>query len=89
MMKRLGLLLLLAASFGCHGPQEREGRRGQAAASPDELMKRLDKNGDLRLSASEFDGPEEHFLQFDKNADGFLTADEIPSGPPEGGERRR
>lgn len=48
------------------------------------FVSRLDKDGDGKVSKSEFDGPPEHFKDFDRNGDGFITADEAPSGPPPG-----
>jgi hypothetical protein len=48
---------------------------------------RLDRDGDGKVSRQEFDGPPEHFARFDKNGDGFLGADEAPSGPPPGPPR--
>lgn len=46
------------------------------------FITRLDKDGDSKVSSSEFKGPKEHFAKFDKNNDGFITADEAPTGPP-------
>ncbi|TEW56876.1 DUF1566 domain-containing protein [Psychromonas sp. RZ22] len=46
------------------------------------FINRLDKNGDSKVSSAEFNGPVNHFKQFDKNNDGFITADEAPTGPP-------
>ena len=46
------------------------------------FISRLDKNGDNKVSASEFDGPTKHFYTFDCNNDGFISADEAPTGPP-------
>jgi len=47
---------------------------------------RFDKNGDGTISKSEFTGPSRRFDRLDKNRDGQLTGDEIPTGPP---QRRR
>ena len=88
MIKRVGMVLLLAACAACHSPQENRGGRG-APPTPAELMARLDHDGDGRISKAEFDGPAEHFSQFDKNGDGFLEAAELPIGPPNRGGRRR
>jgi Ca2+-binding EF-hand superfamily protein len=53
--------------------------------SPEETFKRLDKNGDGKLSLEEFKGKrqgekatkaEETFKKKDKDSDGFLTLDE-------------
>jgi hypothetical protein len=50
------------------------------------FVARLDKNGDGKVSASEFDGPRHHFNQLDVNKDGFISEDEAPRRPP---QRRR
>ena len=47
-----------------------------------EFIARLDKDGDSKVSKTEFDGPTEHFTQCDKNKDGYISEDEAPSGPP-------
>ncbi|MCP4376709.1 MAG: hypothetical protein GY794_11110 [bacterium] len=52
------------------------------------FVKRLDKNGDGKVSKSEFDGPSRHFSVLDKNSDGYLSEDEAPKGPPPGRPRR-
>jgi len=41
----------------------------------------LDKDGDGRVSRSEFDGPPDRFDFHDRNRDGYLTEDEAPQGP--------
>ncbi|MHC4597951.1 MAG: Lcl domain-containing protein [Planctomycetota bacterium] len=51
------------------------------------FIRRLDKDGDGRVSLEEFDGPDHHFHRLDKNGDGYLDADEVPQGPPGGGRR--
>jgi len=47
---------------------------------------RLDRDGDGKVSRSEFDGPEDRFDFHDENNDEFLTEEEAPKGPP-GGRR--
>ncbi len=42
----------------------------------------IDKNGDNKVSKSEFDGPTRHFDRLDRDKDGFLSEDEAPKGPP-------
>ena len=39
------------------------------------------------MSRSEFDGPREHFGDFDRNGDGFMTANEVQHRPPRRGHR--
>jgi len=57
--------------------QEAKGAGGAAA-----FIRRLDKDGDGKVSRKEFDGPARHFDDFDKNGDGFIDASEAPEGPP-------
>lgn len=65
----------MQAGYGFqNGPQPRRGGAG--------FIKRLDKDGDNRVSRSEFDGPPQHFSHFDKNGDGYISIDEAPTGPP-------
>lgn len=47
----------------------------------EQFLRRLDRDQDGRVSKSEFDGPPSAFKKFDKNGDGFITADEAPTGP--------
>ncbi|MBT3200595.1 MAG: DUF1566 domain-containing protein [Phycisphaerales bacterium] len=70
-------------STGRRGPQ-----RPQGGAS-NRFVKRLDKNGDGKVSKREFDGPGDHFDHMDKNSDGYLDASEAPTGPPRQRVRRR
>ncbi|NIP24068.1 MAG: hypothetical protein GWN67_10745 [Phycisphaerae bacterium] len=60
---------------------------GQRPSGGD-FVRRLDRNGDGKVSKSEFDGPAEHFSDFDRNGDGYISANEAPQGPPPGRERR-
>ena len=60
-------------------PRSPSGRRG--------FVERLDRNGDGKISKSEFDGPKDRFGYHDRNNDGYLTEDEAPKGPPPRGGR--
>ncbi len=53
-------------------------RRGQELEN---LLKRLDKDGDGRISAGEFPRGEERFRRLDRNRDGFLSRDDFPNVP--------
>ncbi|QYY36453.1 DUF1566 domain-containing protein [Ruficoccus sp. ZRK36] len=59
------------------------GMRGPGGNRPS-FIEHLDRDGDGKVSRSEFDGPPNHFDVLDKNGDGTLTEDEAPSGPPPG-----
>ena len=81
MKTRIIVLLLLATgttvmAFGNVGGDRRK------PPSAAELIQQLDKDEDGKISSAEFDGPSEHFTRFDSNKDGYLSQDEIPSGPP-------
>lgn len=66
--------------------QDRPGARPSGA----DFIRRLDRNGDGKVSRQEFDGPAQHFRQFDRNNDGYLSENEAPMGPPPPrGNRRR
>jgi hypothetical protein len=56
-----------------------------------DFVRRLDRDGDGKISRREFDGPPDHFSRLDKNSDDYLTTDEAPQGPPpsQGNRRRR
>lgn len=46
------------------------------------FIERFDKNHDNKVSIEEFKGRVKRFQSLDKNGDGYLTADEAPTGPP-------
>jgi len=62
------------------GPRQPSGRSGQ----PDgrRFVRRLDRDGDGKVSPREFDGPLHHFRRLDRNGDGVLDESEAPAGPP-------
>ncbi len=63
----------------------RLGPPGSTGADPRaHFIRRLDRDGDERVSRSEFDGPPRGFSHFDRNGDGFISIDEAPTGPPPG-----
>ncbi|WP_432798509.1 Lcl domain-containing protein [Poriferisphaera sp. WC338] len=61
---------------------EKQVQNTQLRSQIDLFIKRLDRNGDNKISKSEFDGPREHFSHIDRNGDNYITADEAPTGPP-------
>jgi hypothetical protein len=73
------------------GPN-RQGRRdsrsgGDTSKRPvgaSAFIRRLDRDGDGKVSRSEFDGPARGFGAFDRDNDGYISADEAPTTPPPG-----
>jgi Ca2+-binding EF-hand superfamily protein len=55
--------------------------KGRFALTPDAL-KRFDRDGDGRIAPDEFPGREERFAELDRNADGFLTKDDVVAPDP-------
>ena len=68
------------------GPALAAGNQGPPSPGR-RFVQRLDRDGDGKISPKEFDGPAEHFRDFDRNGDGFITEDEAPQGPPPGREK--
>jgi len=56
-------------------------QNGRSVGNSEMFVKRLDKDGDSRVSRSEFDGPTDRFDLHDANHDGYLTEDEAPGLP--------
>jgi len=52
--------------------------RANMPRTKEDFIKQGDKDGDGRISKSEFMGPEEFFGNMDINGDGFITLDEAP-----------
>ena len=84
---QVAILVLLTAGLAL--AQNDQDRR-QAPPDSGNFIERLDKDGDSKVSQEEFDGPDGHFTQFDKNGDGYIEESEVPKGPPpnkQGGKR--
>jgi Protein of unknown function (DUF1566)/EF hand len=58
------------------------GRQGEGRPSGDDFVRRLDRNGDGKVSRSEFDGPANHFSHLDRNGDGYISREEAAKAPP-------
>ena len=65
------------------------GPGGPGPGRGESFVGRLDRNGDGKVSRSEFDGPPEHFDALDRNRDGYLEEEEAPRGPPPSGRPGR
>lgn len=74
-------------TFVSTGPalQPKDTHPKKQASGAAEFMRREDRNGDGKVSRSEFRGPSEHFDHFDTDNNGYITEDEAPTGPPPGG----
>lgn len=70
--------------FPASRQRSRKGSQDKFSSSlgKNRFVTREDKNGDGKVSRSEFGGPSQHFNHFDKNNDGYITADEAPKGHP-------
>jgi hypothetical protein len=80
MMKRLFAALLLIAGVAMAQSDSNQRRRPPTGK---EWVEHLDKDGDGKVSKSEFKGPADlKFSTLDKNGDNYITEDEAPTGPP-------
>lgn len=79
-------ILALTAPLGMAKDKEK--------ATPEERFKKLDTNGDGKLSLEEFTGKKdaekakEEFTKLDKDSDGFLSLEEF-SAKVEGGKKKK
>jgi hypothetical protein len=62
---------------------------GRGAGAILGVVDRLDRDGDARVSRTEFDGPADRFDLHDANHDGYLTDEEMPKGPRDDGRPLR
>lgn len=69
------------ATLATSGPPL-ESHADRSSNPADAFIHRLDRDGDGKVSRSEFDGPAQHFGDFDRNRDGYISSDEAPTGPP-------
>lgn len=79
-MKTQAMVLVLLIAGNAMAQQQKDERRKPPTGA--DFVARLDRNNDGKVSKDEFDGPAEHFSHFDANGDGYIAADEAPSGPP-------
>jgi hypothetical protein len=68
--------------FGGDQIQPQGGGQQQQGNFGSHFVGRLDKDGDGRVSRSEFDGPPDRFDDHDQNGDGYISAQEIGNSPP-------
>ena len=70
-------------------PSERQ-ERGEKPPTYEELLEKMDKNEDGKLSKKEIKGPLKNvFSEIDTNEDGFITEKELEKAPkPKRKERR-
>ncbi len=63
------------------GPPDGNGQMRQGNFG-ERFVDRLDRNGDGKVSRSEFDGPSDRFSVHDENGDGYISKEEIENSPP-------
>ena len=68
------------------GPMGGQGMgRGMRGGGPGgDFITSQDRDGDGRVSRREFRGPPRHFDVFDRDRDGYISADEAPPMPGSG-----
>ena len=58
---------------------ERDLAEADTGSTPEEVIKKLDKNGDGKVSREEWTGPPQAFDRIDENSDGAISKEEIPA----------
>ena len=92
MKKLLALMVGLSIAFGGSAAFAKKPK----STSPNELFKKLDSNGDDKLSLLEFSSPEkdatkaaEKFKKLDKDSNGFLDLEEFKAGAEPKKEKKK
>ncbi|MBN2784892.1 MAG: hypothetical protein JXR25_08695, partial [Pontiellaceae bacterium] len=79
MKTRIILITMLAAGAAMAQQEEKRPERKPPTAA--DFIQRLDKDGDGLVSATEFDGPADHFAMMDTNGDGLISESEVLPAP--------
>ena len=94
-MKTSSILTVMLLGLGTASliAQDAPGNRPRAAGqrpAPEEMFKRLDKNGDGKIAKDEAsERLAQNFDKIDANKDGFITIEELKAGRPAGGDAPR
>ncbi|MBU1043202.1 MAG: hypothetical protein KJ915_02245 [Candidatus Omnitrophica bacterium] len=76
----IGLIMFCLLVLPTYASEQRGGSPGQQKPGGG-FVKHLDKDGDNKVSRSEFDGPVDDFDKYDANKDEYLSEDEAPPPP--------
>jgi len=86
-------IVIVLIGLGTMGVNAQKSNRGGDHRTPptfDELLEKMDKNEDGKLSEKEIKGPlKNDFSKVDTNEDGFITKEELENAPKPNKERRR
>jgi|GEM_PF-459828 len=69
------LFIIQAAIAQPEGRRRGDDRKGNPVSQ--ETMEQMDTNGDNKISAEEFKGPDDKFKKMDADGDGFVTSEEF------------
>lgn len=88
MIKKSIVTSMLICSFATISLNAQD-NKDRPKRDPEELFKKLDTDGDGKVSKAEADKSEfkmikEHFNEIDKNADGYISKDEFKAFKPQG-----
>jgi len=77
---QLGVIGVFLLMFSCGNAQEKE--KGKKPPTFSELLEKMDKNEDGKLSKDEIKGPlKDNFDAVDTDEDGFITEEEMKNAP--------
>lgn len=85
--KFMTLLAVVASVYILVFAVEARQREHQGPPPMGDFFEIFDTDYDGLVSMLEFPGPADHFDRFDANSDGYIDADEAPTGPPPGPNR--
>ena len=81
----VGLSIGLAKNVRLDGPNAGE----KNPASAPHFAEKFDGDGDGRVSQAEFTGPEQRFVELDRNRDGYIDRNELPGRRNTKGQAKR
>ncbi|MBX3257523.1 MAG: EF-hand domain-containing protein [Chitinophagaceae bacterium] len=93
MIKRSIIICMLVTGFATVSSYAQE-RKEPPRRDPEELFKKLDTDGDGKISKDEADKAEhkmikDHFSEMDTNADDYISKEEFKAFKPKGSPRKK